>query len=238
MRDFWVRLRDKGFVISTCITLAVFSVFILAACATAAPEPPRSTSGSWSIRPAVPRSAAAYAPAQAAAVTAQIEAAAASALVEVRVVEVHPPDAGRDQLRDGSLDGVLAADGILEGDADVPSQLRQIVQAALVRDRIVAALEAAGATEAEIDAALNVPAVDPRGPCNRVIPNREENGGDRVHRRAAALRAALRIRRVGGHGRDRGEVLARGRDPPVRDPPAAADGRQDRWASACSGSPS
>ena len=28
-RDFWVRLRDRGFVISTAITLIVLSVFIL-----------------------------------------------------------------------------------------------------------------------------------------------------------------------------------------------------------------
>ena len=120
-------------------------------------------------------SAAAYAPAQAAAVAAQVEAAASNARAEVRVVEVHPPDAGRSQLRDGSLDGVLAADGTLEGDADVPSQLRQIVQSALVRDRIVAALAAQGATAAEIDAALNVPVVALRTLQPR-DPNREENG--------------------------------------------------------------
>ena len=28
-RDFWVRLHDKGFVISTSITLAVLTIFIL-----------------------------------------------------------------------------------------------------------------------------------------------------------------------------------------------------------------
>jgi ABC-2 type transport system permease protein len=28
-RDFWVRLRDRGFVISTAITLVVLSIFIL-----------------------------------------------------------------------------------------------------------------------------------------------------------------------------------------------------------------
>ena len=28
-RDFWVRLRDRGFVISTVITLAVLSILIL-----------------------------------------------------------------------------------------------------------------------------------------------------------------------------------------------------------------
>ena len=49
----------------------------------------------------------------------------------------------------------------------------------------------------------------------------------RVHRRAAALRAAVRLRRVGRHRRDRGEVLARGRDAAVGDPAPAAAGGQD-----------
>jgi ABC-2 type transport system permease protein len=174
MRDFWVRLRDKGFVISTCITLAVFSVFILVRAYGGGGTP--SFDLGIVVDPAgAQASAAAYAPAQAAAVAAQVEAAASNARAEVRVVEVHPPDAGRSQLRDGSLDGVLAADGTLEGDADVPSQLRQIVQSALVRDRIVAALAAQGATVAEIDAALNVPVVALRTLQPR-DPNREENG--------------------------------------------------------------
>ena len=37
-RDFWVRLRDKGFVISTMITLTVLSVFILLRAYSGGPE--------------------------------------------------------------------------------------------------------------------------------------------------------------------------------------------------------
>ena len=44
-RDFWVRLRDKGFVISTMITLSVLSVFILIRAYTGGPI--RSSSGTW-----------------------------------------------------------------------------------------------------------------------------------------------------------------------------------------------
>ena len=102
MRDFWVRLRDKGFVISTCITLAVFSVFILVRAYGGGGIP--SFDLGIVVDPAGAQvSAAAYAPAQAAAVAAQVEAAASNARAEVRVVEVHPPDAGRSQLRPAGL---------------------------------------------------------------------------------------------------------------------------------------
>ena len=50
----------------------------------------------------------------------------------------------------------------------------------------------------------------------------------RVRRRAPALRAAVRLRRVGGDRCDRGEVVARGRDPALDDPRATAAGGQDR----------
>jgi ABC-2 type transport system permease protein len=173
MRDFWVRLRDKGFVISTCITLAVLSVFILVRAYGGAGTP------SYDLGIVVgdpPASAAAFAPADVAPVTAQIEAAASARGAEVTVTEVRLPDAGRDQLQDGSLDAVLSANDTLEGQSDIPAALRQIVLDALVRDRIVAALGAEGASPAEIEAALNRPAVEFRTVEPR-DPNRETNSG-------------------------------------------------------------
>jgi ABC-2 type transport system permease protein len=175
MRDFWVRLRDKGFVISTCITLAVFSIFILVR-AYGGGGTPAYDLGIVVAQDGGPTSTAAFTPARATSLVAQVRAAASNAAAEVRIVEVHPPSVGQDQLRAGTLDGVLAADGTLEGDADVPGQLRQIVQAALFRLRLVAALEASGATAAEVDAALTVPTVTLRTLQPR-DPNREENGG-------------------------------------------------------------
>jgi ABC-2 type transport system permease protein len=172
MRDFWVRLRDKGFVISTCITLAVLSVFILIRAYGGAGVP--SYDLGIVVDPDAPASAEAFAPSEATAVKAQVMAAARARGAEVTVTEVRLPNAGRDQLRDGSLDAVLAADDTLQGQTDIPSGLREIVQEALVRDRIVAALEANGATPAEIDAVLNRPVVEFRTVEPR-DPNRETN---------------------------------------------------------------
>ena len=171
MRDFWVRLRDKGFVISTCITLAVLSLFILVRAYGGAGVP------SYDVGVVVgdpEASALVFAPAEAAAVTAQLEAAAAARGAEVTVTEVSLPNVGQDRLADGGLDAVLAANETLTGQADIPTALRQIVQDALVRDRIATALEAEGATPAEIDAVLNRPAVEFRTVEPR-DPNRDTN---------------------------------------------------------------
>jgi ABC-2 type transport system permease protein len=171
MRDFWVRLRDKGFVISTCITLAVLSVFILVRAYGGAGVP----SFDLGIVVGDPQaSAMAFAAAEATAVTAQLEAAAKARGSEVTVTAVSLPNVGQDRLADGSLDAVLAANETLTGQADIPATLRQIVQDALVRDRIATTLEANGATPAEIDAVLDRPAVEFRTVEPR-DPNRETN---------------------------------------------------------------
>ena len=171
MRDFWVRLRDKGFMISTCITLAVISLFILVRAYGGAGTP------SYELGIAVgdpQASAMVFAPTDVTAVIAQVQAAARARGAEVTVAEVSLPSVGQDQLRDGSLDAVLAADDTLTGRSDIPAALRQIVQDALVRDRIAAALEAEGASPAEVDAVLNRPAVEFRTVEPR-DPNRETN---------------------------------------------------------------
>ena len=68
-------------------------------------------------------------------------------------------------------------------------------------------------------------------PASRSGPGRQ--GGGRLRRRLAALRAALRLRDLGGHGSDRGEELPRRRGAPVGDPGPAADGRARSPGSAC-----
>lgn len=160
-RDFRVRLRDKGFFISTGITLAVLTVFIL-------------------LRAFAGESTPAFAlgvagdPDRLEVWTSQIEVAAQRRGV---VVGITPTDAaaGEDAVRSGRLDALLD-DGVLVGARDVPAQLSQVVQDGLVRARLEAALTEGGASATEIDDLLNQPAVTVRTLEPR-DPQREEHAG-------------------------------------------------------------
>ena len=117
--------------------------------------------------------------------------------------------------------------GCCSATSGVPPPLTQIVQDAVARSTIRGGLDEAGVPPDEIDALLD----RRRSRCarsSRMIPNRDAERRHRVHRRAARLRAALRLRRVGRDRRDRGEGLAGRRDPALDDPAAAAARGQDR----------
>jgi ABC-2 type transport system permease protein len=162
-RDFWVRLRDRGFVISTAITLVVLSIFIVLRAYTGDDAP--------SFRLGVVESGGA-----AVADAADLEAAGERRGVEVTTVPFDDAAAAEQALRDGEIDAALVHDDDLEGRTSVPPQLAQIVQDAMVRARIQAALADAEVPASTIDEVLNQPAIQVRT-LEPVDPNRDANAG-------------------------------------------------------------
>jgi ABC-2 type transport system permease protein len=164
VRDFSVRLRDKGFVISTAITLIVLSVFILAR-AYGGSETPRYELG------LIGRDAQAFD-----ARAALIEEVARRRGLEVTTSAWGDDAAATAALRDGRVDAVLREDGALVAVTSVPATLTQVVQDAVVRSRLSRALEQGGSTPAEIDALLDQPPIEIRT-LEPQDPRREENAG-------------------------------------------------------------
>jgi ABC-2 type transport system permease protein len=141
-RDFSVRLRDKGFVISTAITLTVLSVFILLrAYGGAGP-------GSFELGFVGDR-----------AVADRVAAIAETGGVEVSVVGFGDRTQADAALRDGRVDAVVEGDldAVREGTATLrvlrgpPELLDQLVQAAALGLRIEAAMSEAGIGDATVE---------------------------------------------------------------------------------------
>jgi ABC-2 type transport system permease protein len=139
-RDFWVRLRDKGFVISTLITLTVLSVFILLRAYTGGPE-------SFQLGYVGERG-----------VADRVAALADRSGVDVSVVGFDDPGAADAALRDGRVDAVVKGglDDVRAGTATLrvlrgtPELLDQLVQGAAIGLRIDAALSEAGVPDATV----------------------------------------------------------------------------------------
>jgi len=139
-RDFSVRLHDKGFVISTMITLTVLSVFILLRAYSGGPD-------SFELGSVGDRS-----------VADRVAALADRAGLEVAVIgfdEAREADAA---LRDGRVDAVVEGDidDVREGTARLralrgpPDLLDQLVQGAAIGLRIDAALSEAGVPDGTV----------------------------------------------------------------------------------------
>jgi ABC-2 type transport system permease protein len=163
MRDFRVRLRDKGFFISTGITLAVLTVFILLRAFGDEVTPSFDLGVTGTDEVAIQRT------------TAELDDVAEREGVELRVVVWDDIEEAEAAVRSGRLDAALVDDELV-GDDAVPATLTQLVRNALIRVRIAAALEAGGADPSEIDAVLNQPAVEVRT-LEPDDPDREENAG-------------------------------------------------------------
>ena len=162
-RDFWVRLRDRGFVISTAITLIVLSIFILLGAFSG------DDTSSFRLGLAGPG-------AQAVADAADFETAGERRRVEVTTVAYDDVAAAELALRDGEIDAALVHGDDLEGRTSVPPELAQVVQDALVRGRIQAALADAQVPASTIDEVLNQPAIQIRT-LEPVAEHRDENAG-------------------------------------------------------------
>ena len=109
-RDFWVRLRDRGFVISTAITLVVLSIFILLRAYTGDDAP--------SFRLGIVESGV-----SAVADASDVEAAGERRGVDVTTVPYDDAAAAEQALRDGEIDAALVHGDDLEGRTSVPPQL-------------------------------------------------------------------------------------------------------------------
>jgi ABC-2 type transport system permease protein len=155
-RDFKVRLRDKGFAISTGITVAVLSLFILIRAYGGAGTPTFDLG-----------------------VVGDATTASAAVLVADQQgvkLHLHPYDtrnAAERALLAGTVDGVLDGDRLTGKDA-VPAQLQTVVEAAAVGERIRGALSSAGVPDDQISKALDPSpvAVDTLRPPD---PHRESN---------------------------------------------------------------
>jgi ABC-2 type transport system permease protein len=158
-RDFWVRLRDKGFLISTAITLAVFTVFILlrAFGGDGTPTYDLGLMGEGSQR--LGALAVRAAPSQGAAIHTQV---------------VRDRAAAERGLADGSLDAVLVDGERLLVEEEAPGPLEASVRTAIVADRIGAALTEAGLSEADVTRVLD-PTPVPVDALTPVDPERESN---------------------------------------------------------------
>jgi len=139
-RDFWVRLRDKGFVISTMITLSVLSVFILIRAYTGGPD-------SFQLGYVGDR-----------VVADRVAALADTSGIDVSVVGFDDPRRADQALRDGRVDAIVEGglDDVRAGTATLrvlrgpPELLDQLVQGAAIGLRIDAALSEAGVRDATV----------------------------------------------------------------------------------------
>ena len=120
-RDFWVRLRDKGFVISTLITLSVLSIFILIRAFGGGPD-------SFDLGYVGDRT-----------IAERVDALGERSGIRI-VLDRLPDERAADvALRDGAVDAVVtgAPDAArLLVLRSVPNQLDQLVQAAAIGLRI------------------------------------------------------------------------------------------------------
>jgi ABC-2 type transport system permease protein len=163
-RDFTVRLRDKGFFISTAITLTVLSVFILL----------RAFGGGST--PSFDLAITGTEPDRIDALAEQITSAADRRGVDVTIRSYDDESSAQAAVLEGRVDAVLQATGVLTGDASVPAQLTQVVQDAAVRVRLTEALAEGGATREEIDTLLSQPSIEVRT-LQPQDPNRDANAG-------------------------------------------------------------
>jgi ABC-2 type transport system permease protein len=139
-RDFSVRLHDKGFVISTMITLTVLSVFILLRAYTGGPD-------SFELGYVGDRS-----------VADRVAALADRTSLEVSLIELGDTSRAEAALRDGRVDAVVEGgiDDVRAGTATLrvlrgpPDLLDQLVQGAAIGLRIDAALSEAGVADATV----------------------------------------------------------------------------------------
>ncbi len=139
-RDFSVRLHDKGFVISTIITLSVLSVFILLRAYSGGPD-------SFDLGFVGDRS-----------VADRVGALGDSAGVDVSVIDFEDAREADAALREGRVDAVVegGVDDVRAGTATLrvlrgsPELLDQLVQAAAIGLRIDAALADAGVSNATV----------------------------------------------------------------------------------------
>lgn len=158
-RDFRVRLRDKGFVISTAITMAGLTLAILISAYGGRGTPTYDLGLLGEGSAPLGRLVVETAPSQNA---------------KVRTRAVSDLSAAELALEEGTLDAVLVDGRRLLVDEEAPDALERSVQVALVADRIRSALDEAGVPPEQAGSILN-PSPVPVRSLQPVDPNRESN---------------------------------------------------------------
>jgi ABC-2 type transport system permease protein len=158
-RDFWYRLRDKGFMISTGITMAVLTGVILISAYSGGGTP------SFDLGLLGPGSAR---------VGTLVVQAAASQNAEIRTEAVADRAAAETALEDGVLDAVLVDGERLLTQDGAPAELEAAVQTAVIADGIRTTLEANDVPADLIDQILN-PEPVPVDTLEPQDPNSETN---------------------------------------------------------------
>lgn len=132
VRDFWVRLRDKGFIISTAITLSVLTTLILLS-AFGSDSPDSLDIGLTGRDPgAIERTRLAL-----------IEAVERRGL-EVAITFWDDDVLAEEAVRSGRLDAALSDDGVMLTAEPAPDALSEAVDEAFRHARVAEALRAAG----------------------------------------------------------------------------------------------
>lgn len=155
-RDFWVRLRERSFLISTLLNIAVISILVLVRAYGGGGAGPSFDLG-YVGAPAVARGAAEL---------------GEKAGVTVRVHQLADEQAADAALRDGSMDAVVVGD-LLVAKSSIDDTLGGLVQASERNARLAALLDQHGVTTEERAAAnapLGVQTLEPPPP-----PHRPEN---------------------------------------------------------------
>lgn len=155
-REFVERARDKGFLISTLITLLILvGVIVISALFNRGTEFDLGVVGSES------RS-----------IGEQVVAASAALDITVRLVELDDEAAANSAVRDGGVDAAVFDAERIVVKSDPPAELVGVIQAVSLRMRSEDELEASGLSQEEVFAALNqaplpVDALEPRDERNR-----------------------------------------------------------------------
>lgn len=160
VRDFSVRLRERGFIISTAITLAVLSTLILLGAYGGDDAPSYRLGLVDTTEQAV----------------VDIAEAGAAQGIEIVTVSLDDEQRAADALRAGDLDAVLVGDGELLGVEAVPAELTRVVQGAVSRGRVEAALDDADVPASRIEDLLDRPGVEVRT-LEPQDPDRDQNAG-------------------------------------------------------------
>ncbi len=140
-REFVERARDRGFVISTAITLVILVGFIVVTSLL-------SRARSFDLAVVGEDSSG---------VGREVASAATALGVEVRVLTLPDVAAAEQAVRDGVADAALIHAGSVLVRAEPPAQLVGLIQSVSIRERARQALQEVGLTEQQVDAALSQP---------------------------------------------------------------------------------
>ncbi|HVF08731.1 MAG TPA: hypothetical protein VNC60_09150, partial [Actinomycetota bacterium] len=164
VRDFWVRLRDKGFIISTAITLSVLTTLILLNAFGSDGPASLDVGLTGNDSAAIERTRLAL-----------IDAAERRGL-RVTITGWDDEVLAEDAVRSGRLDAALSDDGVLVSAEPPPGELSEAVDEAFRRARAAEALRAAGVSASRIEDLLDRTAVEVRT-LEPQDPDRDRNAG-------------------------------------------------------------